>query len=183
MDTPSHDMCNYIEIVFLDPSKYQERSNVSIDVIDTDVSDEFFTKCMERVKSFNYKYFQKSFKTYVSKDLYLENMGHQDIKVYGKTIISVDNTVPGKVTLSCHKEKKPYHAFPSTTTLHAVYYTNRLTFRINNRLYINFDVVQHTETKDSMKRVFVNYNHDVNVDMEHITGSLENVMKTLLQHT
>lgn len=180
MEAPDH--CNYIEVIFLDRKKQNAQSvSANENEIKINVSDEYFSECMAKIKRSNYKYFQKSFKTYVANDnLYLENAGHQDLKVYSKDILKVTNNEDNTLSLFCHRDKKPYHVFPSTTKMYSVYYTNRLTFRISNRIYMNFDVQYYFEDKTEVKKIFINYNHDHNVDLDHMTMSLEATIKNLL---
>lgn len=174
---PEH--CNYIEIVFIDPKNIN--SNCKSTNLNIAISEDYFHECMRKVKKQNFKYFQKNFKTYVACNMNLENSGHQDLKVFSKHIESfVVNDAGNAVTLYCHRDKKPYHAFPSTTKMHDVFYTNRLTFRISNRVYMNFDIQYYAEDATTIRKIFINYNHDQNVDLEHITMSLEVTINSLL---
>lgn len=179
------DHCNYVEVIFADPaSRVLPNADPSsgITIIPTHVSEKYFKECLERVKKHHFKYFQKSFKSYVCRDLVLENYDHKDMKVYRKEVLKADTSklkTEGTLTCFSRKEKIPYHAFPSTTSIHGIFYTNRLTMRVNNRLYLNFDVEHYPEDDTTLFRIFMNYNHDSNVDAEHATMSVGTLIRSL----
>jgi hypothetical protein len=168
---------NYLEIMFLDPTKPN-----SLTQIETTLSESAFSDYLSKMKRHQrFKHFSKSFKTYVNAAVHMENTGHEDIKVYTKTVLDVCPSSSSEyVSVYFNKEKKPYHAFPSTSNLHAVYYTNRLSFRVNNRLYVNFDIRKYPDDLAETRHVFLNYNHDSNVDFENISVMIDNVLKTLV---
>jgi hypothetical protein len=182
--------CNYIEMLFVDPNTKEFRDSQTdefksdLDAYDINVSEEFFNTCLSRVKSQHLKYFQKSFKTYVCNDLVLENYDHKEHKVFCKKVLSVNtehHINKGIITLYVQKEKHPFHAFPSTTSIHSVFYTNRLVLRVNNRLYINFDVQYFPEDKMIVRKVFLNYNHDSNVDLESACSAIQTAISYLVE--
>lgn len=168
------DNCNYVEIMFTDPNITQSSTK-----IETSLSETIFSEYLSKIRRHHrFKHFPKSFKTYINGDVHMENTGHEDIKVYTKTVQDVCLST-NYVTVFFNKEKKPYHAFPSTSNLHAVYYTNRLSFRVNNRLYLNFDIRKYPDDLTETRHMFLNYNHDSNVDTENITLMINNVLNTL----
>lgn len=176
------DSCNYIEIVLRNiNSEIITDNHNTLKWIDMNVSEDAFAQCLDRIRKHRFKNFQKSFKTYIKADHYLENMEHEDIKVYTRQIVKLDASNKAYVKVYMQKEKKPFHAFPSTSKIHSVYYTNRLTFRINNRLFLNFDVLYYPEDQQVVRKVFINYNHDSHVDTEHIQMSLEPILKCLVE--
>lgn len=61
------------------------------------------------------------------------------------------------------KELKPTYFFPSTTSLHDKYDIERITHRLKNRLYINYE--KTTRGTASGYRIYVNYNHSRSVDI------------------
>ena len=182
--TTPPEACNVVEVHFIDPDHRTPSSIVKdTECIQTCVSEAYFKKCIEFVKPHNLKYFEKSFKSYVCGEVVLENHDHKDMKVYSKHILDIDKSSlsKGAIVLYCFKEKKPYHAFPSTTSIHSVFYTNRLVLRINHRIYINFDTEFYPEDNTTLYKVFLNYNHDTHVDMEHAFLSMQTILKSLLQ--
>ena len=169
------DRCNCIDVILV------EKGGSSVEFI-TDVPEARFNALIDSMRPFKYKHFNKSFKSYCVGNLTLENANHEDIKVYSKTTLksgTVKDAPDRFIVLYNKKEKKPFHTFPSTTKMHAVFYTNRLTFRASNRLFVNFDIQFHPEDNTVIRRVFVNYNHDNNVDIDNFRMSLAPILKAL----
>lgn len=172
---PIPDRCNNIDVILV------ENGRSSTEFI-TDIPEARFNTLIDTMRMFKYKHFNKSFKSYCVGNLTLENTNHEEIKVYSKTALksgTIKDAPDRFVVLYNKKEKKPFHAFPSTTKMHAVFYTNRLTFRASNRLFVNFDIQYHPEDNSVIRRVFVNYNHDINVDIDNFNTSIVPILRAL----
>lgn len=174
------DGCNNIEVLLVRKHCSEQEH------LNTNIPEAEFNSIIEAIHHFKYKNFHKSFKTYCVGTLSLENTNHEDIKVFSKTTLKVDlepsalKDANGRfAVLYNKKEKKPFHAFPSTTKLHSVFYTNRLIFRVSNRLFINFDVQFHPEDETIVRRIFINYNHDNNVDFDNFYMILTPIIRAI----
>jgi hypothetical protein len=170
------DRCNSIDVILV-----KKEGSSSTEFI-TDIPDARFNMLIDTMRPFKYKHFNKSFKSYCVGNLTLENANHEDIKVYSKMALksgTVKDAPDRFMVLYNRKDKKPFHAFPSTTKIHAVFYTNRLTFRVSSRLFVNFDIQYHPEDDAIIRRVFVNYNHDINVDIDSFNMSIAPILKAL----
>lgn len=159
------DNCNYVEIVLVD------RSNP----LSLNLEAGAFETLMRSVVGM--RYFRKESKSYAVGELTLENMFFEDIRVCSKSIVGADTTHDGMVVLYYTKEKKPYHAFPSTTSINRVWYTKKLVFRIHNRMYLNFEIQRDANDNSCIRKAYINYNHDSNVDQkvieQYLVGTLD----------
>jgi hypothetical protein len=84
--------------------------------------------------------------------------------------------------ISYVREKLPYHMFPCTRGLHDISYIHRLTYRLHNRLFLNFEI-QKTMDHTELYKVYFNYNHDKSSEVSTITKPLGEVMQSLLAST
>jgi hypothetical protein len=164
---------NYTEIVFFD----------GID--DINIPYDIFYKALIGYKSnVSYPCFQRHCKEYVYRNLFYENNDKSQIKVYRKNLTNrltlTAGTSPVNV-LIFHKEKLPFHAFPSTQNLHSVAYVTKATFKISNRVYVNFERKKYDNCQgnDICNKVYINYNHECNVDTASVAKTLTDVVGML----
>lgn len=143
------DDCNYVELII---TKNKECFNID---------DELFAQLLKKVK--HHKYFEKEYKVYQYNDLCFENQNNIDYKVYSRHIVDVKYASDLAVCM-CKKSKHPFHAFPSTTSLDAVFYVKKLVFRLHNRLYLNFECQYYPKNETIIRKVYINYNHEKQVD-------------------
>ena len=165
------DNCNYIEFVFLNN---QSKKN---DCYDVNLPQSLFSEFLMQLQKEKIKYFLKQYKCYVHKCLYLENS--EELKVYEKKMIHAKKLNDHVIATFYIKDKRPYHMFPSTLNIHTVFYVKRMTFRIHNRIFVNFDVQFYPQSKKEVLKVFVNYNHDKDVDMTFIYKEIERLFKIM----
>lgn len=154
---------NYTEVVLLDEDTSY------------DISDKVFYRLINDIRSKGYNCFQKHFKEYVFRNMFFENNDQKQVKIYKKTLLySVDMNNSAMKIMTFNKEKQPYHLFPASTMLHSISYVSRLIFKENNRVYINFEKRKYEEIPDvSFNKVYINYNHDENVDLGSIQTAIE----------
>lgn len=171
----------YHEIYFTE-NQFQTLNNFS--KIDLSLSYETFLNLLSNVsKSKNkWKFFKKYFKSYRYKDLTLEKYDNDEIKVYSKNINSIFTQKENNLLhLKQTKGKKPFHVFPSSMNINEIFLTKRLIFRVNNRIYLNFDVVKCEKTGQILYKSFINFNCDSGVDIENanlLINSLISDVKT-----
>jgi hypothetical protein len=154
---------NYTEVVLMDEdSSY-------------DINDKVFYRLINNVRSKGYNCFQKHFKEYVFRNMFFENSDKKQVKIYKKTLLNTVDMSNGVIKmLTFNKEKQPYHLFPASTMLHSISYVSRLIFKENNRVYINFEKRKFEGLPDmSFNKVYINYNHDDNVDLGSIQTAIE----------
>lgn len=144
---------NYVEIVVCDGDVY-------------DLPDARFFRFLQIVKQRGGASFQKHYKEYVHRNMFYENSDKNQVKVYKKTLTLVDDEHANNMrVLVFHREKLPFHAFPSTMGLHSVAYVSKVVFKVNNRVFINFERRRYEDAPDTaFNKVYINYNHEENVD-------------------
>ena len=172
---------NYVEFNLLGSKPSDEKDENDLVVFDVNIDEQVFMSKLKRIGSRFHKAFEKTFKCYMHRDMILEDFEEDGVKIYKKDLIVADTKIASNVLTTCYKKHKvPFHIFPSTTDINGVFFCKRLTFRISNRLYINFD--QHRYPDDPSKvirKVFVNYNHDDNVDLDNIKLTLDTILQIL----
>lgn len=161
--------CNYIEIVLFS-LKYDDK------YITHHQFDEF-EKYMSKIK--NFKYFQKEFKCYQFENMIFENSVKEQ-KIFTKDMIGIQEHDNNFIVCTFNKEKKPFHTFPSTMNLHNIYQVNRLTFRIHNRLFLNFESQYHSKNNSVIRKIYFNYNHEKNVEVSCVEILIRKLINILI---
>lgn len=160
-------------------------------VFNTDLSFDLCNRLCNYLMSKKYSYSTKSIKEYIQNNMTYsitlnanKEAQTDNIKVYTKDIYQVkypDSTLSSMIVLYSNKEKLLAHAFPSSYDIHDVKYISRLTFRINNRVFVNIDNYTsldcgHTSVKeenDTINRsLFINVNLGANLDHQYIEAEL-----------
>lgn len=138
-------------------------------------------KCMSVLSNRNFKYFQKTFKEQIWNTSYYQNYDNDDIKVIKKDVVSIENDMKKHmIVVGYNKSKLSLLNIPSSLDFYASYHVSRLTFRVSNRIYVNIEVKNSANKKQSVK-IYVNYNHDTNVDTTLIEKQLNEVINLLVQ--
>ena len=127
-----------------------------------------FTSYLTRLRKTPYKYLKKEYKEYVHEDITYENDCNNDIKVYSKYPILAKTLNDNILGILYTKTKLTILSFPSSLKINTINYVKKLSFRVNNRIYINFEIKLNS-LEEKTYAIYVNYNHDINVDKsEHI---------------
>ena len=153
-----HDV-NYIEFIILPSSK----SVLEDGIFQTGISEQQFNTLLEKMTHKEYRYFEKQYKEYVSDDMYYETGSGDEIRVNKKSALGIEvnnNTI----TIIYNKTKLSILSFPSSFKINTICYIKKLVFRINNRIYINFEMKKYHNSNKTIYSIYVNYNHDPNVD-------------------
>lgn len=163
------EQCNYVEICIKKDQGSEDEINIGKDK---------FVKLMDCVKMS--RFFKKHTKFYQHGLLTYENSFHEEVKVTSKTIKHVESPLPGIMVCYSNKEKQPYHMFPSTSRIDNCYYSKKLIFRFHNRVYLNFEAISDMHRiSEAIYKVYINYNHDNNVDLESITQCIQSIMNMM----
>ena len=169
----------------------------------TDIPDRLFGKLLQQARSNHTSCFQKHFKEYAYRNMFLENNDTNQIKLYKKTLTHASTLENGMKLLVFGKEKLPYQVFPSQMSLHSVSWVSRAVVKINNRVFLNFEKRTYepsgpspsdreasigaeaekekeedspTPKPPSYNKIYINYNHDHNVDIEASARALRACM-------
>jgi len=139
------------------------------------------TKFMNLLKGFSKKhktkYFSKKYKRYKTYDLVMEcSMSDiKDINIYKQNCISSQNN-DNILSILYKRDKIPYHQFPSTRNLNEIVYIQRLTFRLHNRLFLNFEIKKNMDNVQ-FNKIYFNYNHDKASEIKTIENILNEHIK------
>ena len=154
---------NYVEFVLL--SNHINDDQNEVDIYETEFSKEMFENVWRRLAKdeSTLQYFQKEYKEYIVDDVTYEHSKNNNIDVRKKQ--PVDFRKVGNIAVCMYKKNKlNILSFPSSTNVNVINYVVKLTFRVNNRIYINFE----TKVNQSRKyyTIYVNYNHDNTIDQK-----------------
>jgi hypothetical protein len=150
------------------------------DIYDINFTEAQFLNIMSKLKETTFKFFQKEYKEYVHKELEAQ---YQDdgLKVTQYNLLACKENDQGRyISLYLNKQKLTPMNFPSTTDFQKISYVRKLIFRINNRIYINFLTTLDTKTDKTSYSIFINYNHDENVDVHNMKKTINECINLLL---
>ena len=165
---------NYIEYI-----KVKDDSIIGPDgqlnAYNTNLNKDEFMTLLARMKKFNYKSFTKTYKQYIQDDIIYNNYENKEIKVY--TIIPLSyETINNNnfLKISYKKSKTNIHNISPITTS----YIKKFSFRVNNRIYVNFET--YITDDDEYFRLYINYNHEKNVDMTIMNKEIDNILNVFV---
>lgn len=157
--------------------------NIGNAIVSYNLSDDEISSRMRPLIARNIKFYERKIKMYVKDNFYYEVvLDHKDdvsdIRSYVKSALDFDIS-QGMVKIFYNKSKKPIHAFSSSHDMHDISYIRRLTFRINNRVFINFDFASNVDGQ-KYNKVFMNANIDHNVDRDYIQTEMEQYLDIMM---
>lgn len=134
-----------------------------------DMTAERFASLLRRAKSHidSLPITHKFYKEYMYRNLLLQINDKFDAKVYASSCKKLDVAPNGLHVVHYNRDKASFHTFPSRAQAHSVAYVNAMVFKFHNRVFLNFEEKTH-EDGSATRRVYVNYNHDDNVDLANI---------------
>lgn len=160
-----------------------EQANNGPTIVSYNLTKEELERKMRPLLARNIKFYERKVKQYVKDNLYYEVvLDHKDeisdIRSYVKSAVDYD-VRDGMVKVAYNKSKKPIHTFSSSYDMHDISYIRRLTFRINNRIFINFDFACNVDG-EQYNKVFMNANIDQNVDYEYIQTEMKQYLEIMM---
>lgn len=169
---PSFD---YLEVVFTGASPDHKTSQKPF------VSQQLFDKMLARMQ--DARAFQSDHKEYILENLTMtkkiEDGAVTETKVYQMYPVAIQDH-PGFRVIFYHKKKLTTIAFPSTKTFDDVKYKRRLTFRINNRVYVNFQIEKHEHAQPTYPKVYINFNSSKDADLKESVAAINTIIQKLL---
>lgn len=124
-----------------------------------------------------YKHFERQYKEYTYGNVIYQNNDNQDIKVVKLIGESFEEIHPHIMKIGYIKTKMNIVNISSTTDIDRIAYVKRLIMRINNRIYVNFEV-----SDDSVKKtykVYINFNYDNQIDINDSNKVLDDLINKL----
>jgi len=144
---------------------------------DTVIKQVNFFKLLQKAKA-HYPMFQKQCKRYAHGDYeYLHYDGQEKFTVNKRRLIKFHG-FNDFVVSHLKKESAMPFMFPWSNKLHDTEYISRATFKISNRLFLNFESRYAKPDATPTYHVYFNYNHGHNVE----TAMLSNNVQTALTH-
>lgn len=171
--------CNYYEII-VPPTKCNELSETTTmyhPQCDKDVFVELLAK-VKRGKS--YKFSQREYKEYTIGELVCQiSPSNHETRVFNNHPLYTKMTNHG-VIMGYQKTKMSLINFPSTLNNHQIRYVKKMAFRITNRVFLNFEIAKEQDNiKDTNYYVYINYNHEENVDIDGVYNELASLFDVL----
>ena len=160
-------MANYFE--------YNLYSTPSSTFWNVDCGKDKFMSVFSRYIEKNNKYSEKLYKEYVYGDVYYQNYNNDEIKVFRLTPIT-SSFSNNRLVINYSKQKLSLVNVPSSADYDNISYKRHVVFRISNRIFLNFLITKDSSQKTTY-RIYVNYNHDQNVDMTIVEKQLERIFK------
>lgn len=167
------DSVNYYEMVFI------AENNTCGPQWRTNLSKNQFMDLMGRMTNAGggLKYFQKNYKEQVWTNIHYQNADNADLKIIKKECMSSNVYKNRFLVMGYVKSKMSLLNIPSSSDIYSTTNVSRLTFRVSNRVYINFEV----NIIDDIEyyKVYINYNHDKNVDPISVRKQLQQAIGLL----
>tara|TARA_Y100001970_G_scaffold26886_1_gene32512 strand:- start:3701 stop:4249 length:549 start_codon:yes stop_codon:yes gene_type:complete len=169
---------NYLEIDILkNNDETNDKNIINVNWSKTDFSN-FLSKL---INSNNFKKpFEKQYRVLKYLDLIcVKNISDNKYNLHSLSL--VDKEIEDN--LLCIKYKKNNLAifqFPSTDKINDDFYLNKITFKITNLIYLNFEVMKKNDI-EIFYRVYINFNNDkTNIDHNLIIKNLEDTTIKIL---
>lgn len=181
----NQDHFNYIEFVLITTTETTstKKQYDGYDTYDINLSHQVCEKVYEYLQFKHFKSYERQVKQYIHNNLIYEIVYGKDanpeIKAYHCNIASVQQTFSNILQVSGSRTKTPIHTFPSSFDIQDVKYIKRLTFRLNNRVFINSDYYISEGCETEYRKMYVNVNIDSNTDKDFIKVELEPLLKDL----
>lgn len=193
----------YQEITIVNTKNLEESE---IKLYDYNISQEMFMDMMTKVKDHPLFHGVKYFENDIIETRYMSLQRLQymtansttsaydvtETKVYDIVPIACDDSSPHYVTIDFERQKMPNVAFASSLNYPQRRALRRLTFRLNNRLYLNFQIERCLKRSDSdhrqpstmmdsvYRKVFLNYNAGKDSDEKEARSLIHAIMDLLV---
>lgn len=172
---------NFYEFLLI---KNSNRNIEELNIYDYNFNEEEFYTILNKINDLmsklSIKPNQKEWKEYVHADIYYKNYLNNEIKVYKKTNVEVEQLLPHWILIKSIKTKQSPLNYSCTNKFFAVLYMRCLIYRINNRIYINFENSWNEKTNKKSYKIYINYNHDNNVDLPLIKDKILEIINIFI---
>jgi len=150
---------------------------------DTSFTKDAFMQLLSKMRKTHYPIFQKQCKRYAHADYeYLHYNDQEKYTVNKRKLVNHICFDTNKVVVSLLKKEAalPF-MFPWSADVHDVSYISRVTFKVSNRLFLNFEVhyQDSTDAPTPTYHIYLNYNHGTNVEQGTLVPSVLKVLSQL----
>lgn len=165
---------DYLELVLVERVGETERRY--------DMSEQEFNTYLQRMKATNFKYFQTDSKEYVQGNMLLvkkiENNSVTESKAYQIIPLEVVDVSTNIRAVAYERKKLSTIAFQSTKNLDMIKHKRRLIFRVNNKIYVNF---QCELCEGHMcRKVFINFNNSKDADLKESFNTMQSLLDIIV---
>jgi hypothetical protein len=176
------DDCNFYQIFLMsqeDTDKSSQSESCSeVTEYNTALSKAEYYGMMARLMDKNYKFHQKQYIETVIGNTHFLNHKNEDINIYQLSTTNFTMFQKSIVAFRQNKTKLSIISFPSTRNIHCETCQNVLSFRISNRVLINF--VNGVHLNENFYNIVLSYTNDKNVDKNNVINDIEKVLKIAL---
>lgn len=170
---------NYIEVVLVN-------STINERVYNIDFTSTQCTNILHQVAAHypDCKIFKKNTCKYLYQFLE-QSVSDNEISLYHMDQISHDVLCIGNRDMLVNYYNKhllPNHNFPSTSRVVDVIDSKRVTMKVNNNIYLNFDSLEYTSDNTKTNNIYVNINLNKSSDTEHISKLCSDLI-SVIQNT
>lgn len=168
---------NYIEVVL-------SKKKVDDCVYDVDFTEQECSKFMKRlmIKFPSNKFFRKHTTKYLYDSLEMSHCNIDNVKtvhnvLFLKHLIEKKQNYYFLINMY-DKKQLPNHAFPSSIDINDIVDSKRLTMKITNNIYVNFDSLQYSDNT-VVRHIYINMNIKKNNDLIHTTDTVNEIINLL----
>lgn len=179
---PFESEANYYEI-YIQPPSSKTVKNIIGEEHDISLSRKDFRNLLSCIakSNLNIKPFQKEYKEYIYNDVIVHNYKNTETHVFRHTpmcIVKKNNDSNNNLLIGYQKNKLTFLNVPSTRNIYDIQYVKKLIFRVNNRIFINFQSSVNLNQERSYS-VFINYNHENNIEQDSVQNNITNLLNIL----
>jgi hypothetical protein len=160
---------DYMEIVFCNTK----------DANSYDIPEDQFMDMMFKMKKANYKYFQTDSQDYIKGNKHMKKKivaGEvQEVKVYNISPLYIINENK-YIKVAYEKQKLSSIMFPSIDDVDTFVVTRKLIFRVNNKVYVNFQLQRTPGSDKIIRKVYINFNNSRDTDIEEVNKQLDELI-------
>lgn len=165
---------NYFDLIILDIDENKDSNIINIDWTKCK-----FDKLILALVHKEHKFFKKHYDIYK-----YQNLEYHIADEHDKSMVFVENLIDNyKYKKAIYhgyvKHNVPTHMFPSTKNIHDKFSVTKYTVKINNRIYLNFEIKKNLVGTSTSYNVNINYNHNNNVDLNNNLMQIKEIMNTL----
>lgn len=128
----------------------------------TDAGKARFDAALRALSKRNIKHFQRLYKEYKYGNTVFHNHANEEAHVFRTTPFKT-SYADGVLEVAYQKQKLSIINVPASAAVDDVLYVKHLVFKVSNRTFVNAVVKRNMGGLDTF-HVYINYNHDPNVD-------------------
>lgn len=180
----NNEECNCYEFFLV---KNNDMNSDELDIYNCNFSiEEFYTllnKINDVMHKLSIKSHQKEWKEYINGDMFYKNYSNNGIRVYKKIYVDVKELTPDWIFTKSIKTKQSPLNYSCNAQDFSSLYIRCITYRINNRIFINFENCWNSKIDKIYYKIYINYNHDNCVDISLIKDKIVEIINLFLNTT